>query len=559
MCTQFGGRRLSWSMILFLSLCGSVISQDSNVQNSYESAMKAYDAKNYSQASIHFTDLLNHLGAEASESLLYNGACIYALNNENERAIEILKQLAESHFYSNLEHIATDPDLERIREAPEWESILKRIEKNKETRPQRLRESIKTKLFNAKKLLQTDGGKFWGVPIWSEDLLVLDYDNTIFSLKKLPNSKTEDSVIYYKTIPENTLSFTNSAQEYEGNRVAVVLADNMDDESATIIHELFHLIQLKARSFRGNPVDYLDEHMARQWLRLEFVALRNALAAADESAKEEAERYLADALTFRKLRQSDHQSSLQAELEIETLEGMANFTGFALSSHENKFKKAIKEIRFREMSATFTRPFPYATGPAYGLLFDYLEFDWKSDMTTVYNFLEIFERQKGHELATDKDTLDQAKARNNFPTIYEQEQRRKIEHEKNVKFYTRLLVNQPTLRASLNDGNSSFSVSFNMNGTLALDGHGTVYSSVKGVDVSGENFGSFETIAGKDQLGVSGILSRTRKEFIFPIPIKIEGKKIIGETYTIQLNEGWEVKKINQKGDLEVVKSKDDQ
>ena len=52
---------------------------------------------------------------------------------------------------------------------------------------------------------------------------------------------------------------------------------------------------------------------------------------------------------------------------------------------------AISEINQREQAQTYTRPFPYATGPAYGLIFDYLKINWKTGLDTIYNFLKIYE------------------------------------------------------------------------------------------------------------------------------------------------------------------------
>ena len=69
-----------------------------------------------------------------------------------------------------------------------------------------------------------------------------------------------------------------------------------------------------------------------------------------------------------------------------------------------------------------------------------------------------------------------ARDRNNYDAIHRSETERKAEFDKNVRYYTRLLLNQPNLRASTQGG--EFSMSFNMNGTLILGDYGTVYSSI---------------------------------------------------------------------------------
>jgi hypothetical protein len=40
---------------------------------------------------------------------------------------------------------------------------------------------------------------------------------------------------------------------------------------------------------------------------------------------------------------------------------------------------------------------------------------------------------------------------------------------------------------------------------------------------------------------------------VFSKPIKIEGNLVYGENYEITLNPGWQIKTINQKGDMQIV------
>ena len=518
----------------------------------YVSAMKEYESKNYDTAAKMWDGYWTANQPEVAEHRQYNGACILALAGRKADSLQMLHLLADKHFYSDAQHLSTDPDLDSLRGDPRWASLIDQVKANKKSLPRRTREKVKTELLKAKSLLEKDNGQLWGHSFWNNEILVLDYDNTIYSLSKLPNSKTDDGILFYKRIPANTLGFSNSAQQYEGKRRAVVLVNYLDDDSATIIHELFHVLQLGTREFRSDPVNYLDNHDARIWLRLEFQALRNALRCADDNDRDQVIRFLVDAASFRKIRQSKYESSVRDELEIETLEGMANYTGLKLSTSKNKFLTAISEIDGRESASTFTRPFPYATGPAYGLLFDFLGIEWRSDMDTIYNFRKMVEAFRGGPLATDEATMQIAKSRNNYETIFHEETKRKQRHDQNIAFYSRLLLNQPTLRASVTDGTGSYSMSFDMNGTLVLGDHEIVYSQIKGVDVTGKNFGNFQSIPGKDRLGVAGILRRKDGELVFPFPLKIDGQKIMGDSYEIELNEQWEVKK-DEEGNLNVV------
>ncbi|MHC0447965.1 hypothetical protein ACWA1F_21335 [Flavobacterium sp. 3-218] len=419
------------------------------------------------------------------------------------------------------------------------------------------RQNIQTKLLEAKVLLEKDNGKLWGKPIWNDSIIVIDFDSSIYSLANLPNSKTDNDTLHYKTMERNSLVFVNTTQKYEGKEYATVLNNYLDDKSATVIHELFHLLQMKSRKFKGNPIEYLDETNARILLRLEYQALKNALKAISEKRKNvEVKNHLKDAVIFRKERQKQYAKCLNDELEIETLEGLANYTGFALSSYSNKYEKAIEEINDREEAKTYTRPFPYATGPAYGLIFDYLNIPWKNGLDKIYNFADIYENMVlKSALNVNKKTLKSTKLRNNFEEINRQEIAREKEQKKLIDYYADLLFNKPTLKVAITDI-EHYGRTFNMNGTLTLNDKGIVYSSIKGRDKSGKNFGNFGTIEGKNQLGKAGILSYEKEGktyFVFPLPSKIEGRKIISEFYEIELNPDWKAVKQND-GNMEIVR-----
>ena len=549
------------ALILFVSVFIQFVNaQETDINKMYQSAVENYEAKNYNKSEDDFSKLIELAKGidNLSDPVLFQGSSIFARNNNHEKTFQILNYLAIKRFYSDLDKLNNEVEFQKWYRTKEWENVISKIKENKTTEPFRNRQNIKTKLLEAKSVLKKDNGRLWGYKLWNDNIIVIDYDNTIYSLTKLSNCKTDDDILYYKIMEPNTLVFVNTTQQYEGNEYATVLNNYLDDKSSTIIHELFHLLQLKTRKFNGDAIIYLDETNARILLRLEYEALRNALKSIHENKETgEVRTYLKDAVTFRKERQKQYSKYLNAELELETLEGLANYTGFVLSTYENKYDLAISEINKREEAKTYTRPFPYATGPAYGLIFDYLNINWKNGLDKIYNFAEIYEiTVNKSKLKISKKTLEQAKERNNFEEINKQETVREERQNELIAYYTNLLVNQPILKVAVTDLDN-YGRSFNMNGTLTLKDKGVVYSSIRGRDKSGgKNFGSFSTIKGKDELGKSGILSYEKNGityFVFPLPIKISGTKIIGEFYEIDLNPNW--KSINKNdGNMEIVK-----
>jgi hypothetical protein len=522
--------------------------------------MADYNAEKYTQSAANFDKLFNTHSPNISPDMKYNGACVFALNNESSKALALLDDLATNFFYSDYSHITSDSDLNSLHSLAQWNAILEKVQRNRETLPIRRKKLVVTELQKAKDLLSQENGQLWGANLWSDNTLVLDDDNIIYSLQALPNGKTDDGVLYYASIPENTLNHTNTNQPFNGSQWVTVRNDYLDDQSNTIIHELFHLYHKQQINLTGLIVEYLDEADARTWMRLEFEALRNALKKMNDGAPKSAvSAYLNDAMIFRKLREQKYSAYKQAALDLENVEGLANYTGYKLSSQTDKYAKAIRELNEREAGSTLSRSFPYATGVAYGFIFDYLGINWRTDLKHVYDFRSIYERQYLQSTTRIRTAdINSSKSRNRFAAINREEQAKKRENDRIAQYYTNALVLQPVLIVKPNLADKTLLMSYDMNSTFALKGRGVVYSDIQASSVNPEQFGKFSMIEGKKGLGASGVLMNKDFSLItFPKPVKIEGNKITGEYYEIELNAGWKVVTLNAKGDIEIVKAKE--
>lgn len=549
-------------LLFFILLCiilPFINAQEKNINQVFQSAVENCEAKKYNKSACEFMEVIEMAGGieKLSDYVLFQGTIIFAGNNDQDTFFKIFNYLIDQRYFSDLKKTSEQIEFEKWKDTIEWASVISKIEENNRSLPRRTKQNVQAKLLEAKSILENDNGNLWGYPIWNDSLIVIDYDNTIYSPTMLSNSKTDNDTLYYKKIEPDVLSFVNTTQPYDENEYATVLINYMNDKSSTIIHELFHLLQFKFRKYEGNPINYLDETNARILLRLEYQALKKTLKAIDQNEEiDEVKSYLKDAVIFRNERQKQYTEYLGGELDLETLEGLANYTGIVLSSYENKYEKAIAEINQREKAETYTRPFPYATGPAYGMIFDYLNVPWRHGLDKIYNFADIYETYiHKSKLEVPEIEFEQAKQRNNFEEIHKQEMKREEIQKDLVKYYTDLLIDRPVLRVAFT--NDSYNRTFNMNGTLTLNDKGIVYSDIVGTDKSGgRNFGNFSTIKGKDKLGESGVLSYEKDNisyFIFPLPIEITETKIVGEFYIIDLNENWEVI-TKDDGNMEVVK-----
>ena len=122
---------------------------------------------------------------------------------------------------------------------------------------------------------------------------------------------------------------------------------------------------------------------------------------------------------------------------------------------------------------------------------------------TIY--FEAFPLKHAHN---SRRELNKAKKRNNYKPIFKQENERQLAFQKNVDYYHKMFVEQPVLKVQIKGG---YSQTYNMYGTLALDGVGTVFSGFTGVDTEGDNFGNFKIIDGKNTLGGWRCLKTFRK------------------------------------------------
>ncbi len=551
-------RQRLFTIVLLVITLNSIKAQNRFVDSLYSLAMSAYNAKDYKKSAAIFDTIFASKSNTFNANKNYDAACVFALNADPAKSFTLFNELTERIFYTDTERILADTDLASLHNLPEWTILLQKLAQNKASLPMRRRQKIVTELLKAKELLNNDNGKLWGKNLWNDKALILDNANTIYTLSDGLQNLQKDGALYYKEIPPGKLSYSSTNQQFEGKYWAVIMNDYVtpEDNCEVIIHELFHLYHANYIKLSGNIVEYLDETPARTLLRMEFQALRNALKSAELANRDEVLLYLNDALIFRKLREKKYAIFRKKALELETLEGLANYTGYKLSTHKNLYTLAVKNLNDWEAANSLNRSFPYATGLAYGVLFDYLEIKWRTDLNHVYDFLTIYEKLVLHKKVTISNTLLlSSKERNGFIKINEEEQKKQFIKEKHTIFYDSLFQKERTLTAYRDIADKSYNISYDMLGTFPFHHQGVIYTHVFTISDNPLAFGTFKTLEGKEQLGKSGILINSNlNKFTFPLPIKIENNKIIGEAYEITLNKGWKIVQVNKKGDLVIEK-----
>lgn len=557
---QFYRNSILFVSILIITLNFFGQSSPTEINAIYQKAMSLYNQKDYKNAALEFDKIYpQHSAKFTSSNSFYNGACIYALNNEKQKALELLKIAVFDKSFSNLTRITNDSDLASLHNEPQWTTLINQVNENIKILSEKTKVRIREELLKAKAILEKDAGKLWGESIWSNDYLIIDTNNTIYSLSPFPDSKTDDSTIYYLTLPPNTIYSANSTQLYQGKMYVTVTSADLFASPQTLIHELFHLLQKKYRDLSSQEISYLDNYDARELLRLEFQALRNCLNSINQNQDlNQTLIFLNDAMIYRKSRQIKYKEFLAKETELETLEGLANYTGFSLSPYpigavQSKYESALQQIDIAEKEKTFVRRYAYATGFSYGLIFDHLKIEWKKGLKTVYNFLDIYEKTYlKRQLKIKTNDIADANLRNNFAEINQQESARKEKLEKLLAILKKEFIENPTLSVTLKD--KYYAQAEAMASITILPGAGPVFRVISGWDINGKNFGKFKIFENDDETaGVLRIRNGDLYTFVFPTPFKIEGNKITGKNYEIELLPNWTVRKKNKKGDFEIV------
>jgi len=393
-----------------------------------------------------------------------------------------------------------------------------------------------TYYFSAiEEISNADGGSLWGQTLAGPVMFVDRQSRKIIA--NVPDKqnllKLKDGV-YTGIYPKEKLVDIISV-EYGGTLFAMVRLPDQEDDyriKALTIHSLVHCMQVK----KGiSPPRFNNRHMneknARMWLKLEWKALKSALAAEGE------ERLTAvrDALIFRGARHEAYPEFISDETRFENYEGLPTFsyTLLCTQSREEQKQKLLDGIDFY-YNLSYGSNYGFIHGALYGyLLYDkgFLLSEIKSDsvdlgaLTAVAYDITMPEilRDVAGSIAInyDLEVIEQEEAER-VARIKEASQKRLSAYtEKPVVFFD---LESPSFGFEPGDLNS-------------LDTLGTIYTSLRVSD----NWG-------KLVVEKSGCLvSYNLKEIRVPAKsVKISKAHISGEGWDLYLTDSWELIKVDE-------------
>jgi hypothetical protein len=216
---------------------------------------------------------------------------------------------------------------------------------------------------------------------------------------------------------------------------------------------------------------------------------------------------------------------------------MAEYTGFKLCGIDKKLlsKVMAKQLERSADKEGLANSFPYLTGPAYGLLFDEFNENWRTDVKEGKTLPDIGSQIINNKISSDTMALKEAVA--NIIAQYGadsllKKETLKFEHQGQlVTEYKHKFLEGDMLIIK----NNNLQLRFNPQEKLTPVGNGVVYETMR---LSGE-WGIAEVKNGIYR-------SNDWQFFILPAPISNVTGKINEADYDLFLNDGWQVIKIGE-------------
>ncbi len=390
-----------------------------------------------------------------------------------------------------------------------------------------------TEIQNATKNNQA----LWGIDLYGPMLLVnpttrevyANYPDTAGILKAEQN-------LYYGILPAK-INISNTSVHWNGRDWAMIMLPLPKDKNSRLIllaHELFHRSQKQLGFISYNPDNnHLDQKNGRVYLRLELEALKKALTSPTLA---EMYTHIKDALSFRHYRHQLYSGSDSTENRMELNEGITEYTGFMVAglSSSEATTHFIKNITAFLSDKSYVRSFAYETIPLYGYLLNRQKKDWHKFVNVTTNLTDYFSAAFNFNMPADLATVcKRVAAVYDGEKIFAEENKREEDLKKLIATYKLKFIEQPHFDIFLEKMNMSFDYKI----IMPLEDKGTVYPKIRVTD----KWGILEVSNGS-------LMSPAWNNITVSAPVKIEGSKIYGDGWTLELNEKYAIEKNDATG-----------
>ncbi|MBC7220772.1 hypothetical protein H5T55_04795 [Candidatus Bipolaricaulota bacterium] len=392
---------------------------------------------------------------------------------------------------------------------------------------------------------RADNGALWGTSLLSPVLLVdRETRDAVASQPDPAGQLTPEGAVFVGQIPPD-LPVANTALDWAGLRWVMVVWQTLPDDPRAAVrllaHEAFHRVQEQL----GFPWPettginaHLDDLEGRYWLQLEWCALARALRASGEAWR----RAVADALLFRHARRALCPQAAVEERVMEMHEGLAEYTGVKLAriaGPEVAQETQAGPARF----PSFVQSFAYLSGPAYGLLLDAADEDWRAELTPSQDLGCLLQDALGVEIPAEPRRIAFRRARGyRGAELRKRELARRERQEAQLASYRAHLAQGPVLVLPLAGG---VRYSYDPAQLVPLGEEGTVFPAIRLI----APWGTLEVTEGGILVDPSWQKARVSA------PTSVRGDQVAGEGWRLGLAPGWLVRPATPPGRWELVRT----
>lgn len=386
--------------------------------------------------------------------------------------------------------------------------------------------------FNEIKAATKKNTSLWNKDLYGAMLLVDPQTRQLYA-----NEPDTDGIlkpngsIYSGILPDN-INIANTSINWSGKRWAMImipLPQNKQDRINLLAHELFHSAQPSLGFALNNTENnHLDQRDGRIYLRLELEALKKAI---QSSSEKELLQHLTNALTFRKYRYTLYDGANTTENQLELNEGIAEFTGVIISDRNKKQATTffVDGINSFLTNPTFVRSFAYYTTPVYGYILYNKDKDWNKKISIETDLTNYFINAFNINIPTDlRKTAESISDDYSGQIIIQEETKREEKTKKLIAEYKLKFIEQPHFEIRFEKMN----VSFDPRNIIPIEDKGTVYPNIRVTDLWG-----ILTVEN------GALMSPNWDKISLTSPTKADEKKIIGDGWTLELTDGYMVKK----------------
>jgi hypothetical protein len=155
------------------------------------------------------------------------------------------------------------------------------------------------------------------------------------------------------------------------------LPEDATERRVLVAHEAWHRIHASINLPMQNVnAEHLETERGRYLMRLELRALSTAVLS-NGRARQQA---LRDALAFRLARHAAFPQAATQEATLDRNEGLASYTGVKLGAADEANLFAARTLESYDRHSAFARAYAYASGPAYGLMLDEYQPNWRANL-----------------------------------------------------------------------------------------------------------------------------------------------------------------------------------